>query len=136
MNREDVTKLFRFFSALRPRWKPEENAVEAWAIVLEPYRYEDVRSAAAACFRQRDYIPDPAEIVSEMTGCDIVRNPSFTPAELSEIDAYKQLQRRRIRAGLPPTPTNRAGSHLSISELMEQYEAAGLNLQIKSGGAE
>ena len=136
MNREEVTKLFRFFAALNTKWKPAENAVEAWAIVLEPYKYEEVRRAASIRFRQHNYIPDPAEIVLEMTGCDIVRNPPFTPAELDELDDYNRLKQRRIRAGMPPTPADRAGSHLSISELMEQYEAAGLNLQIKSGGAE
>lgn len=128
MNREEVTKLFRFFSALNAKWKPAENAVEAWAIVLEPYRYEDVRRAATICFRQHNYIPDPAEIVAEMTGRDIGRDTVFTPTELTILDAYKQLQQRRIEAGLPPTPSKSAGSHLSILELMDQYDSAGLGL--------
>lgn len=66
MNREDVTKLFRLFSALRPKWKPEKNAIEAWAIVLEPYRYEGVKEAAVKCLRKHSYIPDPAEIIAEI----------------------------------------------------------------------
>ena len=128
MDREDVVKLFRFFSALRPKWKPEPNAVEAWAIVLEPYQYEDIRAAAASCFRKRDYIPDPAEIVAEMTGRDISRDTVFTPAELTILDAYKQLQQRRIAAGLPPTPSRAGKSYRSISELMDRYDSLGLGL--------
>ena len=128
MNRDDVVKLFRFFSALRPRWKPEPNAVEAWALVLEPYQYEDVRRAAASCFRKRDYIPDPAEIVSELTGRDIVRDAPFRSDELTALDAYEQLKQRRVRAGLPPTPSRAGKSYRSISELMDQYDSAGLGL--------
>ena len=128
MNREEVTKLFRFFSALNAKWKPAENAVEAWAIVLEPYRYEDVRRAATICFRQHNYIPDPAEIVAEMTGRDIGRDAVFTPAELTILDAYKQLQKRRIEAGLPPTPSRAGKLYRSISELMDHYDSAGLGV--------
>ena len=128
MDKEDVVKLFRFFSALRPKWKPEPNAVEAWAIVLEPFRYEDIRGASAACFRKRDYIPDPAEIVSEMTGRDIVRDTAFRPDELTILDAYSRLQSKRIAAGLPPTPSKRGEAYLSISELMDKYDSLGLGL--------
>lgn len=128
MDKEDVVKLFRFFAALRPKWQPEPNAVEAWAIVLEPYRYEDIRAASAACFRKRDYIPDPAEIVKELTGRDIGRDAPFTPGELTVLDAYYLLQQKRIAAGLPPTPSRRGESYLSISELMDRYDAAGLGL--------
>ena len=135
MTREDVTKLFRFFAALNTKWRPAENAVDAWMLVLEPYAYEDVRRAATIRFRQHNYIPDPAEIVSEMTGRDIVRNPSFTPAELTALDAYNRLKQRRVEAGLPPTPAHRAGTNLSASEIMDLYEAAGMELRITSGGA-
>ena len=128
MDREDVVKLFRFFSALRPKWQPEPNAVEAWAIVLEPYRYEDIRAAAAACFRKRDYIPDPAEIVKELTGRDISRDAPFRSDELTILDAYSWLQAKRIAAGLPPTPSQRGEAYRSISELMDEYDSLGLGL--------
>ena len=128
MDKEDVVKLFRFFSALRPKWQPEPNAVEAWAIVLEPYRYEDIRAAAASCFRKRDFIPDPAEIVMELTGRDIGRDTAFRPDELTILDAYSRLQEKRIAAGLPPTPSKRGEAYLSISELLDRYDSLGLGL--------
>ena len=135
MNREDVTKLFRFFTALRPDWKPEANALEAWTIVLEPYSYPEVRGAATLCFQQRNYIPTPAEIVAEIPGRDKLRDAPFDSSELAALDAYELLKQRRIRAGLPPTPAHRAGTNLSASEIMDLYEAAGLELRITSGGA-
>lgn len=135
MNREEVTKLFRFFSALNAKWKPAENAVEAWAIVLEPYRYEDVRRAATICFRQHNYIPDPAEIVAEIGGELPGPAPAgvkgFTAKELAALDAYEELKEQRIAAGLPPTLSCASTIGLSVLELAERYDAAGLSI---SGG--
>lgn len=128
MNREEVSKLFRFFVAIRPKWKPEPNAADAWAIVLEPFAYEEVRRAAASCLRKHSYIPDPDEIATEITGRDISRDAPFRPDELTILDAYSRLQEKRIAAGLPPTPSQRGKAYLSISELMDRYDSLGLGL--------
>ena len=136
MEKNDVKSLFAFFTALRPKWQPNKSTELAWLIMLQPYSYEDVMRGATACLRRNTYIPDPAEILAEIGGELPGPAPAgvkgFTAKELAALDAYEDLKERRIAAGLPPTLSCASTIGLSVLELAEHYDAAGLSI---SGGA-
>lgn len=60
---------------------------KAWALVMEPYEYEDVKQAVAAHFRVSKFWPDVGEVTQFLPDVP-------TPKDLREQERYaKDLQR-------------------------------------------
>lgn len=127
MNNIDIKNLFRFFKTVNPQWQYTEDTVDAWALILEPYEYEPVKRAAVACLRRIRYIPDPAEIIAEIS-THAPREDTLTPEEIAKLDRFAELKRRRVAAGLPPTLLSAGKFGYKTIELAAKYEELGLGI--------
>ena len=114
MTREDTDRLFELLRIFRPNDpKADDKKLRAaWALVLAPYRVEDVRVAVAQWFRESGYWPDVSDIARR---CPAPEQDRETPPEreaprlseaarkgLEEVRAWHRGFRARLkRAGLP-----------------------------------
>lgn len=67
MNTTDAKKIARLLAAAYPASSAiHEDTVPMWCVVLEPYKYEDVRAAAVRYIATRKYYPRPAELLADL----------------------------------------------------------------------
>lgn len=66
MEKDDVKNLWELLRIFRPGdpHLSDKRLQAAWALVLEPYAVDDVRSAVAEYFRAQKYWPDVTDIAS------------------------------------------------------------------------
>ena len=83
MTREDTDRLFELLRLFRPGDPKVDNKRlrSAWALVLEPYEVDDVRSAVADYFRGNSFFPDVTDIA---TRCQRQPEPKRAEQEISE----------------------------------------------------
>lgn len=70
MEKDDVKNLWELLRIFRPGdpHLDDKRLRAAWALVLEPYAVDDVRSAVAEYFREQKYWPDVTDIASRCPG--------------------------------------------------------------------
>lgn len=68
MDSNDVKKLWALLAELYPRQKQAETKerLAAWALAMEPYDYDAIKTAALAHARKSDYYPSVSEIVANL----------------------------------------------------------------------
>ena len=84
MRREDIQKLFNLIETLYPSAKknPRIPAVlEAWALVLEPWSYEDAKQAVIIRARENRFPPDASELVPYLPKPEQLSENAPEPAE-------------------------------------------------------
>lgn len=64
MDNTETGKLFLLLAQLWPNKKISDHTKLAWGLVLEPYRYADVRAAAIAYAAKHKYFPDVADLTA------------------------------------------------------------------------
>ena len=67
MERLEVNKVFALLRAFWPKEPVTRERMEAWALGLAPYRYEDVREAILAYAREKHFFPDLCDICSRVS---------------------------------------------------------------------
>lgn len=66
MNRVEVNRLFALMHEFWPHAKVTKNRMEAWALGLEPYSYDDARDAVVAYARKNKFFPDLADVTAKL----------------------------------------------------------------------
>ena len=94
MTKKETTKLFRLMQNLYPNALKftEEESMLAWQLVLEPFSYEDIRSAAISFARENKFPPDPGDL------CRGLLPPKTQDDRKPKVDAGYAWQ-RAIEAG-------------------------------------
>ena len=67
MERLEVNKVFALLRAFWPKEQITRERMEAWALGLAPYRYEDVRDAVLRYAREKHFFPDLCDICSRIS---------------------------------------------------------------------
>lgn len=68
----------------------DKNLKAAWFLVLEPYEYQDVRSAVLTHFRSSKYFPDVGEITQHLPRVP----PPPSKAQMDRADRNIEILRR------------------------------------------
>lgn len=137
MTKQDVEKLFTLLEVLCPSAgkKSRDNAVlTAWALVLEPFDYEDVKAAAVIRARENRFFPDPAELVAYLPKrpSSSVRTSPEEGAKSGEVERLRErwYEQRKAweKAGLPATAFEAKERGMSAAEWFKAVDNAGLAL--------
>lgn len=125
LTKDDTRNLWKLLEIFRPGDKHLKNSqlLSAWALVLEPYKPEDVRSAVVQYFRTSSFWPDVTDIArlcpqpdaeeraadhsAKWTPKDIQRSAEWMDAAL---EMGELMRRDYISAGIPhPAQARRMG---------------------------
>lgn len=115
MTKDDTRQLWKLLEIFRPGDKHLKNPqlLSAWALVLEPYRPEDVRKAVAQYFRTSHFWPDVTEIAR------LCPQPEEPGPSQEQIGRWSQAERNRA--------TEWMDAALEMGALMQRdYIAAGI----------
>ena len=134
MRGEDIQKLFNLIETLYPSAKknPRIPAVlEAWALVLEPWSYEDAKQAVIIRARENRFPPDASELVPylpkpEQLSEDAPEPAEPTPTQLEKFYVkYKALHERWKAAGIP-TPSESKKQGMTYADWEKMAKGAGV----------
>lgn len=124
MSREEIQKLFNLIETLYPSAKknPRTPAViEAWALVLEPWAYEDAKQAVILRARENRFPPDASELVPylpkpEATKAKEAPMPEPSDAYLEKFYAKAGEQHERWHEAGIPTPSEAKKQGMTYAE--------------------
>lgn len=136
----EVNKLFDLLKELHGKDKSrDKRTIAIWLKVLEPWTYQQVRSAAIERARSGNrYYPDPAEIAQFLPDPGVPVPQPIGSMDTRAKEAQDRLYARwkkeqdrliplRCAAGLPATMDEANAAGMKYTEWMNALEAAGLN---------
>ena len=132
MTREETGKLFVLLGTYYPnaRQLSDKLCKAAWAMALEPYRYEDAKAAAVAYVRKNRFFPDVFDITDKLPEVDMAKpddeqdeqRRSGQPWMLPHIQ--KIAAEAAVPLGVLPWPEAKADG-VSWAEWVEAYRQHG-----------
>lgn len=101
MTQEDMTKLWELLKCCRRGDKAanDKRVKAAWLLVLEPYDYQDVKTAVIAHFRESKFFPDVGEITQRLPPLPTTQKPA-SPQNSARI-AREVARLRKMREAKP-----------------------------------
>ena len=134
MRKEDIQKLFNLIETLYPSAKknPRTPAVlEAWALVLEPWGYEDAKQAVVIRARENRFPPDASELVPylpklEQPPAEAPELAEPTPAQLEKFYAKCEALHERWKAAGIPTPSEAKKQGMTYADWETMAKGAGV----------
>lgn len=133
MDKQDITKLLTLLGTIYPNRKPPKSSavVEAWALVLSPWSYEDAKKAVILRARENMYYPNPSELIPYLPklpnpeqGTEALPEPS--PAHLEKFYAWCEALHKRWRAAGLMTPSEAKRRGLTYAQWSALADAGGV----------
>lgn len=139
MNAQEAITLCRLAKAACPQQALDEFSPEAWALILEPFNFEDSKTALVDIVRQQPFV-SPSEIIERVKQIRGKRIAEFGPIEPPpEVEAGEvdyQTWFREVRAAIadgsilpnrvprPPDPVMQAKVRALIAGAFRSADAA------------
>lgn len=98
MNRQEIDRIWTLLGKCRQgdEHLKDTDLKLAWELILEPYKYEDVKRAVVAHFRESKFWPDVGEITRFLPPLPEGERPTVTTEDTLEAER----KARRIRRNL------------------------------------
>lgn len=124
MEKQDTRRLFSLIETIYPNAKQQSRTaadLEAWALVLAPWDYEDVKQAVIVRARENRFYPDVYELVPflpklEKPNAEEAPMPEPSDAYLGKFYAKAGEQHERWHEAGIPTPSEAKKQGMTYAE--------------------